>query len=251
VNIPVLAPVTRNVAGSLSLASQAMPEYREIYHSPVPQRPRLRAPSVPVRTAIIDDDESLLPLAEDAFALAGNVACVGYVRNGHDALRELPSLRPELALLSLSMCDMTGVDCARSLKVQLPALRIIMLGTSSDGHLLLESLMCGAAGYLIKPFDVTELDRAIRAALRGGVSLCPTAAQVLARIFKTPPHGFWSLSTRQRQIVACLIGGQSDKEIAGSLKIGPGTVHTHLHQIFQRIGVHSRTEAVRKLLHVT
>jgi DNA-binding NarL/FixJ family response regulator len=221
------------------------------YHRPLPQRPRREAGAGLVRTVIVDDDERFLQLAENAFALAGNAVCVGCAGNSLDALRILPLLKPDVALVSITMGDMAGMDCARSLKVLLPSLRIIMLAASSEAHLVLESLMGGAGGYLIKPVDAAELARAVRAAHRGGVPLCPFSARVLARVFQTPPQEVLPLTNRQRQIVACLIGGQSDKEIAGSLKIGPGTVHTHLHQIFQRIGVHSRTEAVRKLLHVT
>lgn len=205
---------------------------------------------MPIRTVIVDDDDCFLRLAEIAFASAGNVACVAYLRSSRDALRAIPGLKPEVALVNITMGDLAGMDCARSLKALLPALRIIMLAASSFGHLVLESLMSGAAGYLIKPVDATELVRAVRAVHRGGVPLCPVSAQVLARVFQTPPQKALPLSNRQRQIAACVVSGQSDKEIAQCLKIGPGTVHTHLHNMFQKIGVHRRSEAIRKFLHV-
>jgi DNA-binding NarL/FixJ family response regulator len=199
---------------------------------------------------IVDDDERFVQLAENAFALAGNVICVGCVGNSHDALRILPMLKPDVALVSITLGDMAGMDCARSLKALLPALRIIILAASSEAHLVLESLMGGAGGYLIKPVDVAELARAVRAVQRGGVPLCPFSARVLARVFQTLPQEVLPLTNRQRQVAACVISGQSDKEIADCLGIGSGTVHTHLHHMFRTMGVHCRVDAIQRILHV-
>ncbi len=201
-----------------------------------------------IRIVIVDDDERFLLSVRESLRAAGDIACLALVRRAAEALRVVPALRPDVALVALRLAGGSGLDFARSVKAVFGTARIIMISDCSDEHVLLEALMAGASGYIIKPASGAELERAVRAVHSGGASLCPASARALIRVFQTLPQGAQPLSTRERQVMACLLCGHSNKEIAVDLKIGSGTVHTYAQRIFHKTGTHCRTEAIRRFL---
>ena len=207
-------------------------------------------PAVP-RLAVVDDDENIHVFVKDLADL-GHFKLVGPSYNGAQALDRLPEIRPDAVIMDLRLPDMSGIECATKLKTILPDLPIIMLTGYPDGRAFFTSLMKGAKGFLVKPVSVEEFLNAVDEVLKGEFALAkqviPFLIQLVHQVRQVTQES--RLTTREEEILACLFQGMQDKEIASTLGIGTATVHTHMHRLFEKLGVHSRQEIVAKYLEV-
>ncbi len=151
------------------------------------------------------------------------------------------------------MPDTTGISFAQKLKVIRPNLAVIVLASGADGPAYFRALMAGADGFLARPFSTAELLKIINHALQGELCFGRTASRQVLRILNqfrrlTEDTG---LSEREEQILACIFQELSDKEIAATLGIGTATVHTHLHRLYEKMGVHSRKDVIARYLDYT
>ncbi len=205
----------------------------------------------PVRpkVALVDDDEALHLFLSDLGNL-GHFRLARACHSGAEALERLPSDRPDLVIMDIRLPDMSGIDCTTKLKAILPELPIIMLTGFPDGQTFFRSLMGGAKGFLVKPVVPQELLTAIDDVLKGefalGKQVVPFLIQLVHQVGQVTQEE--RFTRREEQILACLFEGMQDKEIASALGIGTATVHTHMHQLFEKLGVHSRREIIAKYL---
>jgi two-component system, NarL family, response regulator len=170
--------------------------------------------------------------AEDDMTIAGEAG------NGLEAVRLFAQLSPDVTLMDLRLPEMNGVDAIRAIREIDPQARIIVLTTYDGDQDIRRALEAGARAYLLKDMLRKELIDAIRAIHRGQRYLSPAAAARLAE--RVPGQ---DLSAREAEILRLVVKGMSNKEMAGELGLAEGTVRIHLSHIFEKLGVHDRTQA--------
>jgi len=143
------------------------------------------------------------------------------------------------------MPGVDGITATREIHHKFPQVKVIALTSFSEQNMVQGALQAGAAGYLQKNVTAAELGNAIRSAFAGRMTLSPEAAQVLANSVVQPQIAGNSITDRERDVLRCMVEGLNNNEIAEKLIISLGTVKFHVSNIFQKLGVDSRVEAVK------
>jgi len=177
-------------------------------------------------------------------SVADDLELVGEAENGQQALRLCAEERPDVVLMDLVMPGMDGVQATRAIRERFPDIRVIALTSFPEDRLVQDVLEAGALSYLLKNVGADELARAIRAAREGRSTLAPEAAQVLIHRAAHQPSPGHDLSPREREVLALMVQGLSNPDIADRLVVGRSTIKFHVSSILGKLGVQSRTEAV-------
>ena len=202
-----------------------------------------------IKISIVEDDRRTRDSLVSVLGRASGVKVLGAHPSGEVALTRVPEENPEVVLMDINLPGMSGVDCVAQLKAQMPGLRVLMLTTYEDSHLIFNSLRAGASGYLLKNKSPAELLNAIQQVHEGGAPMSMRIARKVVAFFnQLPPPTPESeqLSEREAQVLAALAKGQLYKEIASQLEISENTVRTYVKRIYDKLHVHTRTEAVAK-----
>jgi NarL family two-component system response regulator LiaR len=200
----------------------------------------------PIRVLIVDDHVVVRSGLAAILLACDDLELVGEAPDGRAALDLCASQRPDVVLMDLVMPEMDGASATRAIRQAYPRTQVIALTSFHEGELVTAALQAGAIGYLLKNVSADELAGAIRAAHAGRPTLAPEAAQVLiAHTTRptAPPPGA-DLSSREREILALMVRGLSNPDIAAQLLIGRATVKFHVSNILAKLGASSRTEAV-------
>jgi DNA-binding NarL/FixJ family response regulator len=206
--------------------------------------------SANVRVALVEDDAQVRHGLRALIESSPACTCVAALGSAEEALAQLPSLNPEVVLMDIQLPGMSGIDCIRELKVRRPVVQIMMLTVFEDHDRIFQSLAAGASGYLLKQTPSEKLLEAIVELHRGGSPMSTQIARRVVEVFResAPARDNAAvLSPREKEIIALLGRGFLYKEIAGQLGISVETVRTHIHNIYEKLHVRSRTEAVMKV----
>ena len=195
-----------------------------------------------VRVAIADDHRVVRVGLEQLLGTFADVEVVGVADGGEQAVAVCVSTRPDVLLLDLSMPDLDGVEVSRRLATAVPEARVVVFTSFSDRERIVQALDAGAVGYLLKDAEPEEIHSAILAAARGEAPLAPKAAAALLADRAARPSAI-ELTAREREVLALVVQGMANKQIARRLGISEKTVKGHLTNLFQRIGVTDRTQA--------
>ena len=171
--------------------------------------------------------------------------------DAESALADLPRHKPDVVLMDINLPGMDGIECVRELKAKMPKAQFVMLTVYEDSHRLFKSLVAGASGYLLKRTPPAKLVTAIREAHQGGSPMTPQIARQVVQYFqqaRAPGPEMQRLTPRETEVLQQLARGFRYKEIVDNLGISAGTLHSYISSIYEKLHVHSRTEAVVKYL---
>lgn len=207
--------------------------------------------SARLTVAIVDDEPAIRDALTATLQRSPRFRCGAVCASAEDARRALPSDQPHLLLLDMHLPGDSGLELLRWLKTELPRVKVVMLTSEEDDFYIQSALREGADGYLLKGLDSQQLHAALEEVARGNAALSgPVTRKVVAgfRAQATAANRLAALTTTERTVLEYLAAGRLNKEIAAELGVSIETVRTHLRNLFTKLGVHSRTEAVLELM---
>lgn len=199
--------------------------------------------SQPIRVMLVDDHTMVRRGLATFLKIFDDLQLVGEAESGEAAIQLCAEVLPDVILMDMVLPDMDGAASTRVIRQQFPQVQVIALTSFKTGDLVRNALEAGAIGYLLKDVTADELVHAIRAAHAGRATLSPEVAQTLVEAANEPRPGL-DLTERELEVLALMVEGLNNTQIAGKLTVSPSTIKSHVSNILSKLGVESRTEAV-------
>jgi two-component system, NarL family, response regulator DevR len=198
-----------------------------------------------IRLMIVDDHEVVRLGMRAAFELEPDIHIVGEATNGAEAVAKIGVLDPQVILMDVQMEKMDGIEACRDIKSRSPHIQVLMITSFTNEDAVLASIMAGASGYLLKNVSRAELLKAIRQVATGQSLLDPRQTQqIMARMttgaISTPGE---DLTEREREVLALVARGYTNKQIADTLHVSEKTARNHVSHILEKLGLSRRSEA--------
>jgi two-component system response regulator NreC len=210
----------------------------------------------PARILIADDHPLIRSGLRALLERQGEFQVVGEAANGYEALELAATLKPDLAMLDVSMPRLNGIDAAQHISERLPRTKILLVSMHSDEAYVLRALKSGARGYLLKASPESDVLSAVRAVAAGHAYFSPEVTKLLVTDYVNQlkhrglSDSYDLLSIREKEIFQLLVAGKTNRDIAEALHISVSTVETHRTNVFTKLDVHNLPElmlyAVRK-----
>lgn len=203
----------------------------------------------PIRVVLADDHSIVRKGIRDLLEDEGDIVVMAEATTGAEAVSLTLEHHPEVVLLDIQMPEMTGIEAARKIKRQMPDVRILVISAYDDDPYIFALLQAGASGYVLKSAQASELVRAVRVVAEGGSAMDPAiTAKVMAQLTSGKPAGaeelVEGLTPRELDVLRLAAKGHTNRAIGLTLDISDRTVQGHLANIFGKLGVATRTEAV-------
>ena len=204
-----------------------------------------------ISVAIVEDNAGIRKNLELLLSESPGFKCLCVCDTAEDALRRIPRNPPDVVLMDIHLPNISGIECTQRLKLLLPKVLVIMITVYADTDNIFNALRAGASGYLLKRSSPDKILEAIADVSRGGAPMTSEIARKVVEVFNAQPppaNPDEALTRRELEILEQLSRGFANKEIAQNLNISVDTARWHLKQIYEKIHVRSRTEAVAKFL---
>jgi len=200
----------------------------------------------PIRVLLVDDHAMVRQGIATFIETQDDIQLIGEAANGREAIARVAELAPDVVLMDLQMPEMDGITATREIKARYPAVKILALTSFVNEGQITPALQAGASGYLLKDISADGLMKAIRAAHHGETPLAPAVARKLIEGVAAPSdqaRALAQLTEREREVLALLGRGMSNKEIAAQLSISEKTAKFHVSSILGKLDLHDRTQA--------
>ncbi|MBP8256500.1 MAG: response regulator transcription factor [Opitutaceae bacterium] len=204
-----------------------------------------------IRLSIVEDDEPTRRILADVVRSAPDLELLSDYGETSQALELLPRDKPDVVLMDINLTGSTGVECVRHLKPLMPGTQFLMFTVYEDSDHIFAALAAGATGYLLKDASRADLLAAIQQIAAGGSPMSSSIARRVVSSFAEVPKsapGVDELSPREQSVLLLLTKGYLYKEIAEQLGISGPTVNTYIRRIYEKLQVHSRSQAIAKFL---
>lgn len=210
-----------------------------------------------IRVAVFDDSSDRRESLSYLLGLFDDMECVGLFEDATDAVEKLRECNPHVVLMDIEMPRTNGIEGVKAIKAALPEVIVIMQTVFEDDDSLFKSIRAGASGYILKRDDPQRTIEAVREARNGGASMNASMALKILRFFHSqesdeatedPAKPSYPLTDRERNILSLMVDGLSYKMIASRENISYHTVNSHIRNIYDKLHVHSASEAVSKAL---
>lgn len=197
-----------------------------------------------IRVLVVDDHAVVRSGLADFLLAYDDLELVGEASDGEQAVILCEKAKPDVVLMDLVMEGMDGAEATKAIREDCPQIQVIALTSFREEALVQKAIQAGAIGYLLKSVTAKELAEAIRNAYAGRPTLAPEAAQALIHATTKPPEPGFDLTPRELEVLALMVEGLNNPEIAKRLVISRSTVKHHVRNILSKLGTSSRTEAV-------
>jgi len=219
--------------------------------SPTPSVPPADPGQRGIRVAIIEDERDI----RECLCLLVNgtdgYTCTGSYRTMEEALEKIPGQMPDVVLSDIGLPGMSGIEGVRILRTRHPALLLLMLTIHDDDERIFDAICAGACGYLLKKTPPARLLDSLREAVAGGAPMSPEVARRVIALFREvrpPDRADYHLTPHETRLLKLFVEGHNYKTAAAELRVSVNTVNFHVRSIYDKLQVHSRSEAVAKAL---
>lgn len=205
----------------------------------------------PLKVAIIEDHREFRDYLTALISGTEGFLCTGSFRSVEDALGKLNADPPEVLLIDIGLPGMSGIEGIALLKQRHSKMLMLTLTVYDDDERIFNALCAGASGYLLKKTQPARLVESLKEAAQGGAPMSPEVARRVIRLFREvrpPERADYNLTPHEARILKLLVEGHNYKTAATKLGVAPTTINFHLQNIYQKLQVHSKTEAVAKAL---
>ena len=202
----------------------------------------------PIRVMLVDDHLMVRDGLRVFLSVYDDLELVAEAEDGSEAFDLCAQVQPDVILMDIMMPNVDGPSATARIREAFPQVQVIALTSFLEGDLVQRALQAGASGYLLKDVNPDKLAKAIREAHQGRPTIASAAAQVLAQAALQPAPVGADLTPRERQVLALLAQGRTNKQIAAALTVSSGTVRLHVSNILSKLEVSNRTEAARLAL---
>ena len=203
---------------------------------------------MPITILAFEDNDLLRDSLSSLVALNPNYNLVAAYANVLQAKTQIYQHKPDVVLMDIDMPGRTGIEAVREIRTFDANMAIIMLTVFDDNTHVFEAIKAGASGYLLKKHISTKLFESITEVLEGGAPMSPSIARMVINNMQRPSENPYQLTSREKEILTALSTGNSYKMIAAQFNISIDTVRTHIKKIYEKLQVHSQTEAVSKAI---
>ena len=200
-----------------------------------------------IKTIIVEDQRDLREGLQTLINFTPGFKCMGAFRTMEEALARVKNDLPDVVLSDIGLPGMSGIEGIRILKAQYPELIILVLSVYDDDERIFDALCAGACGYLLKQTEPAELLRSVKEAVAGGAPMSPEVAARVIRIFREvrPPERVdYDLTPHETRLLKLLVEGYNYVTAAEELNISYNTIKFHVRNIYEKLQVHSKSEAV-------
>ena len=204
-----------------------------------------------IKTAIVEDMRDIREGLSTLINFTDGFTCTGAYRSMEEAIQRLPNQLPDVLLSDIGLPGMSGIEGIRILKEQYPQMTVLMLTVYDDDDRIFDAICAGASGYLLKRTPPAKLLENIREAVSGGAPMSPEVAMRVIKLFREvrPPERVdYDLTPHETRLLKLLVEGHNYTTAAEELKVSYNTIKFHMRHIYEKLQVHSKSEAVAKAL---
>lgn len=202
-----------------------------------------------ITLAIVEDLDEVRDGLKNFLALSNEFTILDTFKTAEEAVHYIPILKPDIVIMDISLPGMNGIECIRQVKDKSPGTQFMMFTVYENDEKVFESLKAGASGYLLKNTGLVQLLESLKELYNGGSPMSANIARKLVNVFlenQKRAEALEELSPRENEILQLLAKGLLYKEIAHHLSISVATVRQHIHNIYEKLHVQNRTEAINK-----
>lgn len=202
-----------------------------------------------IKVLLYEDNDLLRESISSMVHLKDGMELLGAFSNANNVEEEVRTFRPDLILMDIEMPGRTGIEATTLVKKLVPETYILILTVFDDSDNVLNAIKAGASGYLLKKYIANRLFSAVEEIMEGGAPMSPAVAKLVIQSMQKPQQSVnYGLTDREKDVLVSLSKGNSFKLIAADCKISIDTVRTHIKHIYEKLQVHSQTEAVSKAI---